>query len=590
MIRPIDDKVRLLPFVKALRGYTRVFLRRDLQSGATVAVFAVPQVMAYALLAGIEPVHGLYAAIVMAIVASLWGSSPYLNTGPTNSAALLTVASLAPLAALASPEYMGLVFWFTLLVGVMRLVMGLLRLGKLVHYVSEAAFLGFTVGAGLLIACGQLHELLGVEASTQQWFVGKMIEVFAQIGAADVRTVLIGLGVLGLMLALDRYSRRLPVALVAIGLATVAAMLLGSEAGIRVVGDIGDGVSGRPPSSLAMVKCDLPTLLALVPGAFAVSLIGLTEAVSIAQSLALKRGQVLNFNQEFVGQGLSHVVGAFLHGMPGSGSFSRSALIEQAGGKTLMANVYFGLCVGLGLAFLARWLNCIPVASLAGLLLYIGYKLVDAERIRRVFLCSRRDTIVMLLTFGVTVAVKIEYGIFAGVIASLLFYAKRIQKLAVVEVRPAADGALAEHPYAPASEHEASAFVVMKLNSNMFFAVAQEIREQLNEIKRLQKAHHILLCLNGQSRLCYPCWNALYEFARSFNEDGGKLLVCGVGEDFVRVLKRAGLDSALPEEQVCADDGQDLDGAIDWALCQVESPAGLSASWAARRKEAASED
>ena len=476
MIRPIDDKVRLLPFVKALRGYTRVFLRRDLQSGATVAVFAVPQVMAYALLAGIEPVHGLYAAIVMAIVASLWGSSPYLNTGPTNSAALLTVASLAPLAALASPEYMGLVFWFTLLVGVMRLVMGLLRLGKLVHYVSEAAFLGFTVGAGLLIACGQLHELLGVEASTQQWFVGKMIEVFAQIGAADVRTVLIGLGVLGLMLALDRYSRRLPVALVAIGLATVAAMLLGSEAGIRVVGDIGDGVSGRPPSSLA------------------------------------------------------------------------------------------------------------------GLLLYIGYKLVDAERIRRVFLCSRRDTIVMLLTFGVTVAVKIEYGIFAGVIASLLFYAKRIQKLAVVEVRPAADGALAEHPYAPASEHEASAFVVMKLNSNMFFAVAQEIREQLNEIKRLQKAHHILLCLNGQSRLCYPCWNALYEFARSFNEDGGKLLVCGVGEDFVRVLKRAGLDSALPEEQVCADDGQDLDGAIDWALCQVESPAGLSASWAARRKEAASED
>lgn len=226
----------LAPFVQDLRGYSRSLFRADLMAGVTVAIFAVPQAMAYAMLAGVAPVYGLYAAVVMSIVAALWGSSSFVNTGPTNSAALLTSAAILPFAN--GGDRVALVALLCLLVGVLRFSMGLARLGSLLDFVPESAFLGFTVGAGCLIAMGQLHHLIGVSAPSATWFPARMAETFGRAGELSAPCLLIGLAVLLVMVVLSGRFKRFPVAFVAIGLSAIAAWFLQDKHPVRIVRDI----------------------------------------------------------------------------------------------------------------------------------------------------------------------------------------------------------------------------------------------------------------------------------------------------------------------------------------------------------------
>ena len=214
----------LFPFLPAARGYRLTTLKRDAIAGLTVAVFAVPQAMAYAMLAGVAPVYGLCAAVVMSITAALWGSSPYVNTGPTNSAALLTAAALMPFAHTGDPMRYAVTLCF--LVGIIRLAMGVARMGSLLDFVPESAFLGFTVGAGLLIAMGQLHHLLGIAPPESQGFLARLLETCGESGGLHLPTLAIGIAVLASMLALSTRDRTFPVALTVIALSGLAAWWL----------------------------------------------------------------------------------------------------------------------------------------------------------------------------------------------------------------------------------------------------------------------------------------------------------------------------------------------------------------------------
>jgi SulP family sulfate permease len=468
MTRPLHDRVSLAPFAAEWRGYSSGALWRDAQAGLTVAVFAVPQAMAYAILAGLPPVHGLYAGIVMSIVAALFGASPHINTGPTNSAALLTAAALGPfLHAANAPGLLELVFLFSLLCGIIRAAMGALRLGWLVRFVPESAFLGFLVGAGVLIALGQTHHLLGVPASNAPSFPARLWQVLARAGEANLWAVAIGLATLVLMLALDRWARRFPVALGVMAAATGAAYFLGPASGLRLVRDIAPIPAGLPALQLQPIN---PALIDdLMPGALAVAVIGLIEAVSIGQALALKHRSQLNFNQEFFGQGLGQIVGALFQGFPGSGSFSRTALIEGSGGQTRAANIFFGLFTALALLILPRALEAIPVAALAGLLLFVGWKLVDFSAMRRVWRTSRADAAVLAVTFATTVFVKIELGFFAGLVAAMAFFLNNARDLQMYELVPQADGRFEERPYSGHGAHEKSDVVALSLHGDLFF-------------------------------------------------------------------------------------------------------------------------
>ncbi|MDF2439838.1 MAG: sulfate permease, SulP family [Abditibacteriota bacterium] len=553
MISPPDDRVVPLPFVAEARAYSASRLRFDVQAGLTVAIFAVPQAMAFAVLAGLPPVHGLYSAIVMSIVAALWGSSPFINTGPTNSAALLMASALAPF--LQQGNLPALVFQFTLLVGLIRIAMGLLRLGWLVRFVPESAFVGFMTGANLLIALGQLHHLLGVDAARQSTFIARTWDVLSRSGEANLLALAIGLGTFAFMQLLDRFSRRFPVALGAIVLATVAAQASGAYAGaatVRTVRDIAPVPTGLP--HLQFFLSDFSLMGDLLPGALAVATIGLIEAVFIGQALALKHRQSLNFNQEFFGQGLSQIAGALFQGFPGSGSFSRSALIEHTGGQTRFANVFFGIFTAVSLLFFARWLEIIPVAALAGLLLFIGVKLFDLRAMRRVWDTDRSDAAVMSVTFLVTVFVRIEYGFFAGVVLAMAFFLNRARDLQLYELVPKIGARNSrdfdEHSYSLGSHHERSDIVALSLHGDLFFGLASDLRQQLGEIARLQQPKFLIIRTRRAHSIDYSCWNAIFEFAKSFQAQGGTLFLSGVRPDLACIITQAGMQDVLPPQQL----------------------------------------
>lgn len=360
MFRPRQNGISFIPpLLREWRDYGLRAFRGDMQAGVTVAVFAVPQVMAYAMLAGLAPVQGLYAAIIMSVVAALWGSSPYVNTGPTNSSALLTAAALA--SCHAGGDQATVLLTLTLMVGLLRVAAGGFRLGWIIRYVPESAFLGFTLGVGILIAIGQTHHLLGVPAPSTQWVPARLVETLRRLPEAGWGPLLTGLGVLATLLLLDRFARRWPVAVLAVAGAAGVAALLGPEAGIRLVRDLAPISGHLPPFGFQIAGIDQIT--GLFPAAVSLAVIGLMEAVSIGEHLAIKNRKPLNVNQEFVGQGLSQIATAFFQGFPGSGSFSRSALIEQAGGRTAVANVVFGVVLLAGVLGCPGLLGLIPVAA-----------------------------------------------------------------------------------------------------------------------------------------------------------------------------------------------------------------------------------
>ena len=551
MIHPSPERISLRPLASCPRP-NWASVRCDLQAGLTVAIFAVPQALAYAKLAGVPPIHGLYCAVVMSFVASLFGSSPFLNTGPTNTAALLLASIIAPLAARATPDQILPMIWqFTLLVGLFRLALGLVKAGPLVRLVPEHAILGFVTAANLLIALGQFNELLGVKAPKGGTF-NKLILLAGEVPQTQWSALAVGLGTLALMMGFDRFSRRFPVTLCAVVAATLAALGMArwvpGAPHISLVRDIAPIEAGFPlPRVYAP---DFGLLVQLLPGAAAVAIIGLLESASISSTLALKNKQTVNFNQEFFGQGVAQIATAFFSGFPGSASYSRSALIERNGGQTRLAGVFFSVMTLLALLLGAQLLGAIPLTALAALLVFTGIKLVDTVALKRVWLTSRADFGVVALTFLVTFFGKLEWGFFAGIVAALLIFVARAKSLQLYELVPQADGKWEERLYTPASVHPRSDVVALSLHGDLFFGMAHELREQLGEITRLQEPKWIIIRLRRTSSVDASVWNALADFAATFGESGGHLILTGISPQLQRLIARTEVGGLIDKENL----------------------------------------
>ncbi len=531
------------------RAYSIAALRADLRAGLTVAAFSAPQAVAYALLAGVPPVHGLYAVAVMSMAGALWGSSRFVSTGPTNSAALLAAAALLPWAG--APDFLRVCYTLTLMVGLLRLACGLLKLGRLVQWVPESGFLGFTVGAGTLIALGQLHHLFNVSSPAGAWPPAKVWGTLRLIAEANPHTVGIGLACLVVLLVTARYRWATLAPLGVLLLASLYAAWAGPDAGIKLVRDIAPVSSGLPAFALPSFSFDI--WAALAPSALAIAVVGLIEAVSIGQSFALKRQERVDFNQEFVGQGMSHIVSAFFQGMPGSSSFSRSALMDHVGVATRLGNAYTGLFSGLILMLAPGVLELIPISALAGLLFFIGYKLINFTRIRRVRATSRPDLVLLAASFLVTVFVRIEYGIFVGIVLGALIFLHRACEVHIAELTPAdEEGRYDETPYAPGAPHPPSDLVAISLEGDLFYGQADALRARLDEILRAQRPRVLIVRMRRAHSIDYSCWSVLLDVAEAFAGSGGTLYLTGVNPALGRIIGKEAVQRLIPPDRVYA--------------------------------------
>ena len=408
----------------------RASLRVDAIAGVLGALLVLPQGIAFATLAGLPPVYGLYTAVVPCIVAALFGSSWHVVSGPTNANSLALFATLAPLALVGSPEYIALALAVTVLVGTMQFLIGVLRLGTIANFISPAALRGFMGGAAALIAVYALPDLLGLPAPSAHRVVALAEHLWANLGRVAPAALAVGVFTIAASLALKRWAPRVPYMLLGLLGATALAFaidrLSGGTQRVAVVGPI--------PAiwpHLTLPVFDLRLLPDLVGIAFALTIVALGQSISIAKAVAARSGQHIDANREFRGQGLSNIVGGLFSSYVSCGSLNRSFPNLDAGARTPLAAVFASLWLLLLAAVSAPLLALIPMAAIAALLLLISWSLFDVASWRQLWRLSRQDFTVAAATFLATVSIRLEVAILLGTILSLVTFLYRTSKPAI---------------------------------------------------------------------------------------------------------------------------------------------------------------
>ena len=533
----------------AAAGYSLSWFRRDLLAGLTVAAVAVPQAMAYAVIAGIDPKYGLYTAIVMTALGSLFGSSSHLINGPTNAIALVVFSATAGL-----PDRLEAVFLLALLVGVIQLLIALLKLGDLTRYISESVILGFMLGAGLLVALSQVPPLLGLPAQGDghQHFLYRLWRTLTQGAAIRPACIVTGLVTLLLVVALRALKKRLRVALPDHLLALLAVSFLVWLLGWNVP-FIGSIPRALPAFALPPLE-HLNWVPRLSGSACAIALLGLVEALAIAKSIAARTRQPLDCNRQCLAEGLANLGAGFFRCMPGSGSLTRSAINFQAGAATRLSGVCAAAAVAATLLLFAPLAHYIPLSAVAGMLIITAWRLVDRPRTRFALRSSRFDAGLLGATAFAAVFLSVESSILVGTFLSFLLVVPRAARLRGTELIVGADRVVRERlPEDP----RCSKMVLVSLEGELFFGAGPELAACFADLagRADAGARVILLRLKRTRNPDMVCMELFQRFLQDMQARGITVLLCGVREDFAAVLHNLRFYEWLPRECVFHEDG-----------------------------------
>jgi SulP family sulfate permease len=536
--------------VTALKSYSAPSFRRDLVAGLTVAVVAVPQSMAYAMIAGVSPVYGLYTAMVQGLLAALFTSSSHLSTGPINTLSLLVASAVARFAGDPnSPEYpslyLNLVVAMTLMVGLIQLGFAAARMASLVQYVSHSVIVGFTAGAGILIAAGQIPAFLGINTLRERNLPG-LLGIFERmapyLGDINWRAVGIGLLALAIVVVARMLSRLFPGPLLA-AVACAAVVYFSGWAGpVKVVGALPQQLP-----SFTMPEINWRLGEELLGGALALALVGMVEAYSIAKAIATRTGERIDPDREFVAQGVSNTASSFFQCIPGSGSFSRSALNHSAGAATVMAGVYNSLFVaGIFLLF-APAAFYIPHAALAAILFVIAYGLIDFRYILQTLPVSKPDAVVCIATMVATLLIPLEFAILVGVFLNIGLYLRTASRLHITEIVQREDGPFIERPLHDRTGDRRVLF--LQIEGDLFFALADQLQERLQSLSTSQ-LKVVILRLKQTRSMDATVLHVLKDFIEDMRRHDRYVLLCGIRPDLQRILKRGGIVAAAGTENV----------------------------------------
>ncbi|MBA2880565.1 SulP family sulfate permease [Desulfosalsimonas propionicica] len=421
---------RIFPFIQWLRGYSWQMFRADSLAGLTVAVVLIPQSMAYAMLAGLPPVYGLYAAAITPIIGGLWGSLRQLATGPIAIMSLLVLTTLAPLAEPGSRQFIDLALVLSILVGAIYLSVGIAGMGQVMSFISHSAVKGFTSAAALIIIAAQIPNLLGLSTERHEFIIFMLIEIGKNLSGFHPATVLIGVSCFVFIYFVKKYRPAFPAGLVALVASTGAVALLKlHEAGVAVAGKSPGGLAGFYLPSVAP-----ETLSNLIGPAVVIALVSFAETYSVSKAVASESKQKIDVNQEFVGQGLANLIGGFFQCYPVSGSFSRTAVNFAAGAKTAISSVVSGLLVIFALLFLTPLFTYIPKAALAAVVISAVMTLFHPREVLSLWRQNKDDGIVAVTVFVLALAVKPDYALMIGVAASLIFFMWKTMHPRIVQI------------------------------------------------------------------------------------------------------------------------------------------------------------
>ncbi|WP_296635612.1 solute carrier family 26 protein [Polaribacter sp.] len=420
---------KILPIFEWLPNYKKSFLAGDVTAGLTVGIMLVPQGMAYAMIAGLPPVFGLYASLIPQIIYAIMGTSRQLAVGPVAMDSLLVASGLGALSLSGINEYISMAVFLSLFMGAIQLLLGILRMGFLVNFLSKPVISGFTSGAAIIIGLSQLKHLLGIHIVRSNQVHSLLINAFENISATNIYALSIGIFSILLIKVIKKFnkkfSKRFPAALllVVIGVGIVYFFEL-QNVGLKIVGKV---PSGLP--SFQLPEIPLNQVSNLTPIALTLALIAFMEAISVSKAIEEKQNDYeIDSNQELVALGASNMIGSFFQSYPTTGGFSRTAVNEQAGAKTGIAPLISVLIVGLTLLFLTPLFYYLPNSVLAAIIMVAVFGLIDLSYPKELYKKRKDEFILLLLTFMITVTIGIKEGILSGVLISLLIMVYRTSK------------------------------------------------------------------------------------------------------------------------------------------------------------------
>jgi len=546
---------QFLPFLKWQHRVNRATLKDDGIAGITGALIVLPQAVAFATIAGLPPEYGIYAAMVPTIIAALFGSSWHLVSGPTTAISIVVFASVSPYAEPGTPEYIGMVLTLTFLTGLFQLAMGLAKMGALVNFISHTVVIGFTAGAALLIAASQVKNFFGLDIQRGAPAYEVVRQLLIQIG--DLNPYITAVAVVSLIAGLlaRKTLKKVPYMIVAMVVGGLFAALLDHEFGNEVtrIKTVGALVASLPP--LSMPDFSLAALKNTFFSALAVTVLALTEAVSISRSIAVKSEQHINGNQEFVGQGLSNLLGSFFSGYASSGSFNRSGVNYESGARTPLAAVFSSVFLLLILFLVAPLAAHLPIPAMAAVLFLVAWNLIDFHHIAAILKAHRQEAVVLGVSFFGTV-IDLEKGIFFGIVASLIFYLHGTSRPAIRSLVPdAKDQANHRRKFVveTGAEPACPQMKMLRVEGSIFFGAVDHIQHAFAAVdEHVPSQKHLLLFAKGINTIDLAGAELLAREAQRRRKLGGGLYLCGLRDAACGMLKKGGYQDDIGSDHVFA--------------------------------------
>lgn len=530
------------PLETSLRTYRRETLRADLLAGVTTAVFLVPQGMAYAMLAGLPPIMGIYAALIPPFVYALLGTSRQLAVGPVALDSLLVAAGVSAIAQSGTESYITAAVTLALMVGAIQLAMGLLKLGFLVNFLSRPVISGFTSAAAILIALSQAKYLLGVEWPNSAEFIFLVSQLVRHADEVQWGTLVMGVSSVALLLALKRWAPKIPAPLLVLTLGALLAIPLASYFPIKVVGAVPGGL---PVPRISGVNAEL--LVALLPTALTIAVVAFTESISVASEYARRGHYEIRADRELVALGCANLAGGLFQGYSVAGSFSRTTVNAQAGAATQLAGLFASVFVLASLLFLAPLLAYLPLVCLAAIILVAVASLVDVSQVRRLHQVKRADLVLLILTFFATLLLGIVQGIVMGVLASLIWLVGKTTRphIAVLGRIPGTTRFrnVERHPGLITYE----GVIALRMDSQFYFGNVAFLKQRLHELETAE-AHPVsavILDASAINNLDSSAESAWAEMADEYASRRVIFCLAGLKGPVADVLENSGLAAKL---------------------------------------------
>ncbi|MFT5173931.1 MAG: SulP family sulfate permease [Gammaproteobacteria bacterium] len=544
---------RFVPFLVWWPDVSRQSLRADVLAALTGAIVVLPQGVAFATIAGMPPQYGLYSAMAPAVIAALFGSSRLMTSGPTTPASIVLFSSLAVLAVPGSATFVYFALTLTFMVGLIQMAMGFARLGYLVDFISDSVIVGFSAGAAILILLSQTRDVLGIDLPRGLNVQQLLLAIYEHLPEINWMSVEVAMVSLGSGLFAKRVFPRVPYMIVAMFTGGVLALGLNTY----LLGDVElIQLSAVTLPPLSAPGFSFTTWQQLAPTAFAVTFFALTQSISIARSLASRTGDRIDTNQEFIGQGLSNVLGSFLSSYVSTGSFNRSSVNYEAGARTPLANVFTAVALVALLFAVGPLLSFMPKAATAGVLFLVAIGIIDSAAIRKIFRTSRADSIVLSITFLATVLLTVDFAIMLGVLVSIVIFLNRSSQPMIHTQMPDprnprrrfnTDAALPECPQVK----------IVQIDGALFFGAANHVGEQLRILfSRSSRQKHLLILARTINLIDTVGAEVLAREHRRRRALGGGIYVHQIRDKALKLLRSAGVAAQIGEENFFVSKGE----------------------------------